>query len=50
MAKKGRSRGGKTGAGPKPTLINTKDYAFNPAKVVIPAGATVRWVNRDEDS
>ncbi|MDD3450061.1 MAG: cupredoxin domain-containing protein [Gammaproteobacteria bacterium] len=35
-------------AGGEPVEITIRDYAFQPAAITVPAGTTVRWVNREK--
>lgn len=32
----------------EPVEITIRDYAFQPAAITVPAGTTVRWVNREK--
>lgn len=36
-------------AGVNVTAVDIRDFAFSPAIVTIPAGASVHWVNRDDE-
>ena len=35
-------------AGGEPVEVTIRDFAFQPAAITVPAGTTVRWVNREK--